>query len=371
MIGLPTRLLSVYNLLTGALYLILCMQAAHATADSLANPTSPVIFPSNQQPERVLEVFGAADQAEISTLITTFQHHHPHVSLHYYEQNTRAMYQNFLDRQASPPDVVISSAMDLQVKLVNDGHAQPYRSPETDALPVWAQWRHEIFGFTYEPAVIVINSHLLNTAPAPESRSDLLDLLRSHKEQLTGKVGVFDIRRVGLGFLLWAHDMTQSGLSSRILEALSSNNARVFPSSRSMLKAIADGQLYIAYNVMGSYARTWAARHPNIRIIQPTDYTSVVMRSAFIPRYASNTDDARHFVRFLLSDEGQKTIANETGLYPLKTDIHPIPPEKNLRVSSISPLRPLAFGLPLLIYTDTMKRRQILEEWDLLMKESE
>ena len=28
--------------------------------------------------------------------------------------------------------------MDLQTKLVNDGHAQPHVSPDTRALPAWA-----------------------------------------------------------------------------------------------------------------------------------------------------------------------------------------------------------------------------------------
>lgn len=331
----------------------------------------PKIFPAERKPERILEVFGATDHDEFRPLVRAFQRRYPNVELHYYEQNTRAMYYNFLDRQQTPPDVVISSAMDLQVKLVNDGHAQPFQSPETRLLPNWAKWRSEIFGFTYEPAVIVINNNFLPSPQALDSRSDLLDLLRSQRETLSGKVGVFDIRRVGIGYLLWAHDMAQSGISSRTLELMSRTNARVFPSSRSMLKAIADDQLHIAYNVMGSYARTWAARHPNIRIVLPRDYTSVIMRSAFIPRYAENIDDARRFVRFLLSQDGQQTIAQKTGLYPLKTDLPDLPDDKNLRVSSVSPLRPLAFGLPLLIYTDTMKRQQILEEWDLLMKEFE
>ena len=51
-------------------------------------------------------------------------------------------------------DVVISSAMDLQLKLVNDGAAQELAGIDTSP---WAHWRNSLFGFTLETATIVLN----------------------------------------------------------------------------------------------------------------------------------------------------------------------------------------------------------------------
>ncbi|MDN0077544.1 hypothetical protein QU481_22240 [Crenobacter sp. SG2303] len=50
-------------------------------------------------------------------------------------------------------DVAWSSAMDRQVKLVNDGYAQRYASPVQRGLPDWAKWRDETYGTTFEPVV--------------------------------------------------------------------------------------------------------------------------------------------------------------------------------------------------------------------------
>ena len=46
------------------------------------------------------------------------------------------------------------------------------------ALPDWAQWRDELFGLTFEPAVIVYNRAYFADKPVPASRFDLIDLLR-------------------------------------------------------------------------------------------------------------------------------------------------------------------------------------------------
>jgi hypothetical protein len=44
------------------------------------------------------------------------------------------------------------SAMDLQVKLANDGHVQPATIIAACRLPDGSIWRDQIFGFTLEPA---------------------------------------------------------------------------------------------------------------------------------------------------------------------------------------------------------------------------
>ncbi len=59
-------------------------------------------------------------------------------------------------------NVLWSSAMDLQVKLVNDGLMANYESPESaHTLPLWAQYQKQAYGTTYEPLAIVYNKRLL------------------------------------------------------------------------------------------------------------------------------------------------------------------------------------------------------------------
>jgi hypothetical protein len=94
---------------------------------------------------------------------------------------TQDLYARYLHDRGGPasPDLLISSGMDLQTKLVNDGHALPHRSAQTAALPAWAQWRNEAFGISYEPVVMVYNTRALPAAKVPHTRRQLLDRLRA------------------------------------------------------------------------------------------------------------------------------------------------------------------------------------------------
>ena len=57
--------------------------------------------------------------------------------------------------------------MDLQTKLANDGYALPHDSPETRALPAWANWRDEVFSTGTDPIVMVYDTRRLDAARAP------------------------------------------------------------------------------------------------------------------------------------------------------------------------------------------------------------
>ena len=318
-----------------------------------------------------LNIYGAADYPAISPLIYAFQQQYPTVHVNYSEFGTRNLYRHFLDHQPNNPDLMLSSAMDLQVKLVNDGYAQAYHSNETASLPGWASWRNEIFGFTYEPAVIAINSGFLSDEKLPENRAELLELIRRKGDQVRGRIGTFDIEKVGVGYLIWSHDSQQTGSYGRLLESFGAHQARLFPSSASMLQALANGEILIAYNVLGSYAHAWSRRYPVISVILPSDYTTLVMRSAFIPKEAPNAAEAKRFLDFLLSKSGQQILADQSSLYPIREDITGETTAKGLRVSSNRPLRPIPLGLQLLVLTDQMKRELLLEEWEISLKDFE
>ncbi len=48
-------------------------------------------------------------------------------------------------------DLIMSSAMDLQMKLVNDGFAKPIDILEEVDVPAWSHWQDKLFGFSLEP----------------------------------------------------------------------------------------------------------------------------------------------------------------------------------------------------------------------------
>jgi len=340
----------------------------------LALWASPVVsedvyqLPAIDDETSVLQIYGAADFLVFWPVLAEFQKRHPDVAIRYSEFNTRILYKSYLERLPRSPDLMLSSAMDLQVKLVNDGHARLHRSDQTQALPKWANWRNEVFGFTYEPAVIAINNKFLPEDQQPSTRSALLDLIRQESDRLMGRIGTFDIENVGVGYLTWAHDRQQSGSYGRLLEAFGTHRARRFPSSSSMLKNVNSGEILIAYNVLGSYAKSWAEQYSNVSVVMPDDYTTLVMRSAFIPKRAPNPRIAGLFLDFLLSVDGQQVLADKADLFPIREEVTGELPAHSLIQQPDTHFQPIPLSLSLLMYADQAKRDLILDEWEAAMK---
>ncbi len=70
------------------------------------------------------------------------------------------------------------------VKLANDGCAAAHQSTDTARVPEHARWRDEVFGFTFEPAVIVYNRDLVPPPTFPAPATSLADLSAHRKHPL-------------------------------------------------------------------------------------------------------------------------------------------------------------------------------------------
>ena len=135
----------------------------------------------NEDAQERLWIKGATDIPFIAPALQAFVEAWPEFHVTFESWNSNDLYRSAVtDCHGNGPvaDLLISSSVDQQVKLVNDGCAQPYRSLATAALPNNANWRDELFGVTSEPVVMVYNRTLVPASEAPASRFDLLDLLR-------------------------------------------------------------------------------------------------------------------------------------------------------------------------------------------------
>ena len=160
------------------------------------------VFHTRAVPAAILLIHGTADIAAMGPVIEAFQAEHPDIEIDYRLYETVPLYQEAIGDPDNKPfaDLLISSAMDLQVKLANDGYVQ-HVSVATNLLPEWAVWRNEIFGFTLEPAVIVYNQDRLRPDEAPKSHQDLIRLLERSPERFRGKIATYDIGISGVGYL--------------------------------------------------------------------------------------------------------------------------------------------------------------------------
>lgn len=312
-----------------------------------------------------LEIYSATDLSAISPVLAEFEAIYPDIDVIYHEFNTKELDQAIrakpLDDQ---PDVVISSAMDLQVRLVNDGYAQPILDAAVEELPSWANWRNEVIGFTYEPIVFVFNRAAFENKSVPFTHESLASVMRRDDDFFARRVGSYDARRSGIGYLVATQDEVTSSISGRLQESLGRASTKVYGETASLLDDIATGKLIFGYNLLGSYSLAREKRDSRIGVVIPRDYALVVSRAAFISKQSKNALNAQLFVSFLISHEGQKVIAERSELVALETNIDTLISKPKGTGSYTINFHPISLGPALMVYLDDSKRRRFIQAWE-------
>lgn len=349
----------------GACLLLLTLSAAQA-AQQEGYPVEYASTVAAARREGQVVIHASTDERAARPLIDDFRVLYPGIAVHYHEGDSVGIYQRFL-RESSEglpgADVLWSSAMDLQMKLVNDGHALAYASPERSALPGWAVWRNEAYGTTLEPVGFAYNRELLAESEVPRTHADFIRLLRAQPQRLHGRVVTYDLEGSGLGFLVATQDARASGMLWEVGREMGRLKARQMTSTAAMLDSIAAGESLLAYNLLGSYAGEKMRAHPVIGFVYPADYTLVGSRIAFINRRAAHPNAAKLWLDYLLSRRGQSLLASQAGLIALRSGIQGAHTAAALQQETAGNLRPIGIGPSLITYLDRHKRQDFLRRW--------
>ena len=324
-----------------------------------------------QNTKVTLTIYAATDRSAFEPLLQAFNVRMPQVDIDYHDLNTLALYQDFLTQseQGNPSaDLLISSAIDLQFKLANDGYALYYDSPAVRELPDWAVWRKEVFGFTFEPAVIVYNKNKVPKQDVPHTRGELIGLLRSQPVRYTSRVGTYDPAASGVGYLFATQDAEQSPDFWELVNAFGFSDVKLHTTTADILDRIASGEYLLGYNVLGSYAQVRAEQDLHLGMVLLQDYTLVMSRLALIPHNAPHPELAQAFLDFLLSTEGQTVIATRTGLTAIHPDVGGPRTAQQLQAEASDSLRPIRIGPGLLVYLDQLKREKFLGRWQRVLR---
>ncbi len=338
--------------------LLLCLLCCAVSARA-AERRFPAVSGSGSE---TLAIASVTDLSAIEPLIEAFQQRNPQVAVVYSELTS-----NTLDARVTAAckahrfiaDLVISSAVAQQVRLVNDGCSQPISSPLVQMLPSWARWRDELVALTIEPAVIVYNKAAIAPSEVPQNRFQLVDLLRQ-SDRFSGRVGTYDIVSSGVGYLYAFEDAAQATTWGRLLESFGRNAVRTFCCTSEVLDRVADGRLAIGYNVLGSYALARKAEDPRLGVVFPSDYTLALGRAALIPTTAADPSAATRFLEFALSPAGRSILAEKSHLLPSIGGLRDL---ARIAGGDDQSIRPVALSPALLVALDRAKHRMFLDQW--------
>lgn len=309
-----------------------------------------------------LVIYSATDTEAFLPLVQAYAAANPDQPIEYREFQTRDLYETMLSGDTTP-DLVISPAMDLQVDLVNRGMAQPISLTNASRLPGWAKWRSELFGLTFEPAIVAFDPKKIAPDSFPRTHQDLAGFIRTNQDALTRRIGTYDVPNSGIGYLYATQEVVQGLEAQRMTEVLGRADTQLFCCTSLMLDGIAAGNLTLAVSLIGSYALARAQDNPAIAVTLMDDYNLVMSRSVFVPKTAAAPGAATKFIDFLISPAGQDLMARETQLIP-------IIPSPSVDTATLAMLReyegtflPIPLRPSLLTYLDRLKMQRFIDGW--------
>ena len=302
------------------------------------------------QPEsETIRILSTADINYFTPVIESFRAFRPDLAIEYtVASSTEVM--DAIVREKQPFDIVISSAMDLQTKLANDGLAREHISPTTQNLPDWAVWNDMVYAFTQEPAGFVISNALFDGLPIPQNRQKLITALRQNPNRFKGRVGTYDIRKSGAGYLFATQDARVSDTYWRLTEVMGRLDPTLYCCASEMITDVVNGDLAVAYNVLASYAEK-SPHQDKFTIILPSDFSIVMLRTMLIPKTSKKPVLAANFLDFVLAQT-----------YP--SGVSPLLKTQSLGEAEQSTLYRISMGPGLLVYLDYFKKKNFIAEWE-------
>jgi iron(III) transport system substrate-binding protein len=357
---------------------LLAASAALALLPTLALAQVPAGYPATYadtiaaaKKEGKVVVYSTTDTAAANFLINDFKTLYPGISVEYNDMNSTEVYNRFISEKAAgagSADVLWSSAMDLQIKLVSEGGALAYASPEIANLPGWAVWKNEAFGTTYEPLAIVYNKRLLAGDEIPQSHADLMRVFTTKADKIKGKVTTYDIEKSGVGFMLITQDAKYNPQFWDMVKALGVAGPRFQSSAGTMMERISSGENLLGFNIFNSYAVLRAKKDPSIGIVLPKDYALVMSRVMFVSKTAKNPNAAKLWIDYILSKRGQTIIANQSELGSIRADVEGEMTAAGYQKTLGATAKPIAVGPDLLVMLDQTKRLDFLKQWQAAIK---
>ena len=312
-----------------------------------------------------LVIYSTLDNHLAAPLIAAFQAGHPGVSVRYEDLlagEISARVVSETEAGQATADFVFSSAMDMQIKLANDGYAQPVAVPAARNWPDWANWQDTAFAMTFEPGVLVYHKPSFANGP-PQSRLELMDWLHRASPEMYGKIGTYDIERSAVGYLFLARDTEHFPDIWSLLREMAAAGLQTYPTSQDIIDRVADGRLVLGYNILGSYAADQARNAPDLGLVLLRDFTVVVSRVALVPRAAGSPEMGAEFLDFLMSKDGQTLLSEKLRMPAVSLEVSGANSGRAMQAALGDQLRPVSVSPGVLVYLDQAKRKGLLRLW--------
>lgn len=239
-----------------------------------------------------------------------------------FQSNTGQVLARLQSERSNPrADVVISASWDSAGDLKRQGLLRAYESPNAAQVPDFLKDSHYVAQGVASLAMVWNRN---SDTPQPSDWSDVTDAV--YKNQVT----MPDPSQSGSAFQLVTGLMTAMGEKSTwdLLAQLRANGMIVPGPNARALNPVLQGAKGVVFGAVDYIALGQQANGEAIEVIFPSSGTVIAPRPIMILDSTPNVELAEQFLDFVLSEQGQKRVA-ESYLMPARTDIEGLRPGIN------------------------------------------
>jgi iron(III) transport system substrate-binding protein len=216
-----------------------------------------------------------------------------------------------IESEAANPvvDVLISASWDTATDFAKRGWLVPYSSPNAAKVPDFLKTDTAV---AQGVSALGIAWNSKSGTPKPSEWADLA------KPEYKDLVNIPDPAQSGSSFELTAALVGMDGWT--LFDSLKANGAIVAGANADALNPVLQGAKAAVFGAVDYIALASKAKGENIDVIFPTSGTVIAPRPAMILNWSKHQDEAKKFIDYMLSDEGQKAVADDY-LMPARTDV--------------------------------------------------
>ncbi|WP_148255349.1 ABC transporter substrate-binding protein [Aidingimonas lacisalsi] len=209
-------------------------------------------------------------------------------------------------------DVIISASWDSAADLEAEGRLLDYTSSNAESVPDF------LVNDTYTAQGVAALSLAYNTqsdVPRPSEWEDLRDPV------YTDQVSMPDPAQSGSAYDFVAGLVSDRGEDAwALLDVLADQGLIVPGANRAALNPVLQGGRSVVFGAVDYIALGQAARGESVEVIHPDSGTVIAPRPIMIQADTDQPDQAKSFVDFVLSETGQRMVA-DVFLMPARADI--------------------------------------------------
>lgn len=218
-----------------------------------------------------------------------------------------------LEAEAANPvaDILISASMDTAIDFAEQGLLLDYQSPNAETVPDFLKSDNWV---VQGISALAIAWNPDSGTPRPSDWSDLTG------EDYTDMVTMPDPASSGSAYELVAALVSDDNIGWDLFEGLAENQTIVPGANAAALNPVLQGAKAVVFGAVDYISFNNQQAGETIEVIFPESGTVVAPRPMMILNSTQNADEAKAFIDYVLSEEGQAMVA-ATNLMPARTDI--------------------------------------------------